>query len=391
MPTTLSRRAWLTRVAVGSGAGLALQWPGSRLALAATSPATDDRRLVVVLLRGALDGLAAVPPVGDPAWAALRPQAEADQARWGAPLPLDAQFALHPKLATLHQWFGERQLLIAHAVASPYRERSHFDAQQLLESGGNRAFELHTGWLGRAMEMTHSQGVALSPALPLALRGAASASSWAPSSQPGVDPDLVERIARLYAGDAQLGPAFNQAREQRGGVMGDAHEGSNFAALARQAGRFLAAPGGPSIAWLDTSGWDTHTQQALRLSRHLEALDQGLAALRASLGPRWDTTTVLVMTEFGRSAAMNGSGGTDHGTAGVAFLAGGRVAGGRVLTDWPGLGAQQLYEGRDLRPTMDLRALVKPVLQQQLGLGTAQLDREVLPGAPRGLTQLWRA
>lgn len=387
----ISRRAWLARVAVGSGAGLALQLPGTRLALAATSPASDDRRLVVVLLRGALDGLAAVPPVGDPGWSALRPQAEAEQARFGAPLPLDAQFALHPKLTTLHQWFGARQLLVAHAVASPYRERSHFDAQQLLESGGNRAFELSTGWLGRAMALTQRQGVALSAALPLAMRGAASASSWAPSSQPVADPDLVERIARLYASDAQLGPAFAQARAQRGGVMGDANEGGNFAALARQAGRFLAAPGGPPIAWLDTSGWDTHTQQAPRLARQLEALDQGLAALRESLGPRWDITTVLVMTEFGRSAAMNGSGGTDHGTAGVAFLAGGRVAGGRVLTDWPGLGAQQLHEGRDLRPTMDLRALVKPVLQQQLGLGTAQLDREVLPGAPPGLTQLWRA
>lgn len=391
MEPNFSRRGLLARLALGGGAGMALQFPGAALALAAPVPSGDGRRLVVVLLRGALDGLAAVPPIGDPGWSALRPQAEAEQERFGKTLPLDAQFALHPRLGTLHQWFGERQLLVVHAVASSYRERSHFDAQQLLESGGNRAFELQTGWLGRAMEATHSPGVALSAAMPLALRGASDATSWAPSSQPGVDPDLLERMARLYANDAQLGPVFSKAREQRGGVMGDAAGGGDFVALARQAGRFLAAPDGPPIAWIDSGGWDTHSQQALRLSRQLESLDKGLAALREALGPRWATTTVLVMTEFGRSAAMNGSAGTDHGTGGVAFLAGGTVAGGRVLADWPGLGPQQLFEGRDLRPTLDLRALIKPVLQQHLRLSTAQLDGLVLPGAPRGLADLWRS
>jgi uncharacterized protein (DUF1501 family) len=389
MYSPISRRHLLSRLAVGGSAGFALQLPGASLALAATSAVADDKRLVVVLLRGALDGLAAVPPVGDAGWQTLRPQAEAEQERFGKPLPLDGTFALHPKLANLHQWYSERQLLVLHAVASPYRERSHFDAQQLLESGGNRAFELQTGWLGRAMESVHSPGVALSPALPLALRGASSASSWAPSSQPGVDPDLLERIARLYAADAPLGSAFNKAREQRGGVMGDAAGSADFVTLARQAGRFLAAPGGPPIAWIDSGGWDTHSAQALRLSRQLEVLDKGLAALREALGARWASTTVLVMTEFGRSAAMNGSGGTDHGTAGAAFLAGGTVAGGRVLADWPGLAPQQLFENRDLRPTLDLRALIKPVLQQQMRLTTAQLD-EALPGAPRGLAGLWR-
>lgn len=394
MNTPYSRRGLLARLALGGTAGLALQWPGARLALAAAPPAAQaggERRLVVVLLRGALDGLAAVPPVGDPRWSSLRPQAAAEQERFGAPLPLEGPFALHPRLGTLHQWFGEGQLLVVHAVASPYRERSHFDAQQLLESGGTRAFALQTGWLGRAMEAAHSPGVALSAALPLALRGASGATSWAPSSQPDADPDLLDRIARLYTQDAQLGPAFAMAREQRSGVMAGARGSGDFVALARQAGRFLATPGGPPIAWIDSGGWDTHSQQAQRLSRQLESLDKGLAALRESLGPRWATTTVLVMTEFGRSAAMNGSAGTDHGTAGVALLAGGTVAGGRVLADWPGLAPQQLFEGRDLRPTLDLRALIKPVVQWQLPIASAALDRDVLPGAPRGLDGLWRA
>lgn len=383
-----SRRSLLSL----GGAALALQLPGVSLALAAGNPASggNEPRLVVVFLRGAMDGLAAVPPVGDPSWKTLRPQADADAERYGQPLALDGTFALHAKLPTLHRWYGDQQLIVAHAVASPYRERSHFDAQQLLESGGNRAFELQTGWLGRAMETNGRQGVALSPALPLALRGASGASSWAPSTQPGVAPDLLERLALLYKGDAQLGPAFAKAREQRLGVMADANEGANFVALARQAGRFLAADGGPQIAWLDSNGWDTHSAQAFRLARQFESLDSGLAALREALGPRWANTAVLVVSEFGRSAAMNGSGGTDHGTAGVAFLAGGGVAGGRVLTDWPGLATAQLHEARDLKPTIDVRALIKPVLQRQLGTGSAQLDRDVLPGAPRGRTDLWR-
>lgn len=394
MSTSFESRRRLLRLAAAGGAVLAL--PGARLALAAPAPsaARHQERLVVVLLRGALDGLAAVPPTGDPAWRSLRPPVEADVARFGAPLPLDADFSMHPGLATLHRWYGEGSLLVVHAAASPYRERSHFDAQQLLESGGARPFELQSGWLGRALAANDGRGVALSPALPLALRGAPGASSWAPSRNEGVDSELMARVARLYHADPQLGPAFERAAAQHLPGMDDmatSADSRGFAALAAQAGRFLAADDGPSVAWLDSTGWDTHTGQAPRLSRLLPALDAGLAALRTSLGPRWASTTVLVMTEFGRSAAMNGSGGTDHGTASVAFLAGGAVAGGRVLADWPGLSRERLFEARDLRPTTDLRALIRPVLQRQLGLAGAQLDRNVLPGAPAGLGGLWRA
>jgi len=392
----LQRRAWLARLAAG-GAGLAtLGLGGARYAWAATPKNADRGRLVVVMLRGALDGLAAVPAIGDANWATLRPQAAADDARFGAPLPLAGPFALHPALKTLHGWYGEGQLLVAHAVASPYRERSHFDAQQLLESGSNRPFEFDTGWLGRGLAQAHGRGVALGSALPLALRGADGASSWAPEREAGFDADLMSRVARLYEGDPQFAGVFAKAREQQQGVMGETDNamtgkaGTGFVNLAQQAGRFLAAPDGPTLAWLDTTGWDTHTQQAARLSRGLEQLDAGLAALRTALGPVWARTSVLIMTEFGRSAAMNGSGGTDHGTAGVALLAGGAVAGGRVLADWPGLARNQLHEARDLRPTQDIRALLKPALQRHFGLGSAVLDAQVLPGAPRGLDGLWR-
>ena len=309
-------------------------------------------------------------------------------------------FALHPQLRGLHGWYREGQLLVVHAVASPYRERSHFDAQQLLESGSNRPFEFDTGWLGRGLAQAGRAGVALSAALPLAMRGAPGASSWAPSRQPEVDDDLVARVARLYQSDAQLGPMFAQAVEQRRGSLAGAMaesradaaaSGPAFVALARQAGRFLAVPDGPALAWLEAGGWDTHTQQAGRLARGLEVLDQALVALRESLGARWASTTLLVLSEFGRSAALNGSGGTDHGTAGVAFVAGGRVAGGKVLADWPGLGRTLLFEGRDLRPTLDVRAVLAPALQHHLGLSSAQIERHVLPGAPRAWADLWRA
>ncbi|MDO9436759.1 DUF1501 domain-containing protein [Hydrogenophaga sp.] len=395
-PMFPTRRRWLQT----AGAGLLLASPGLRMAFASSPQARG--KLVVVMLRGALDGLAAVPAVGDPQWSALRPppaDAATNAAQTAPPLPLDATFALHPALAQLHRWYGEGQLLVAHAVASPYRERSHFDAQQLLESGGQRPFELTTGWLGRALELSGQRAVALSPAMPVALRGARSASTWTPTRAAAPDADLMARIAQTYQNDPMLSGLLDQALTQRqtmGGGERDRGMGAGagstaaFTGLARQAGQFLAQAGGPDVAWLDLDGWDTHTQQASRLQRQFAALDAGLGALRESLGERWADTSVLVMTEFGRAAALNGSGGTDHGTGGVAFLAGGAVAGGRVLADWPGLAPQALLDGRDLRPTRDIRTLLAPLLQRHLGVGGAQLA-SALPGAPKGANDLWRA
>ena len=421
-PHPLTRRTWLARHA----AGLLLGSAGARLALAAAptvTPGSDPAtapRLVVVMLRGALDGLAAVPPVGDPQWATLRPTAEADAARHGAPLPLDATFALHPQLAGLHRWWGEGSLLVAHAVAQPYRERSHFDAQQMLESGGRAPFELDTGWLGRALAQAGQPGLALSPQVPVALRGSEQAGNWSPSREREAGPDLMERVQRLYSADAQLSGAWAQALVQMGmvgtaapaarpaaapspasaasasmGMAGDApvaRPGSNAAgvALARQAGRFLSDPAGPRLAWLELGGWDTHTAQAARLNAPLGELDASLVALREALGAHWAHTTVLVMTEFGRTAAINGSGGTDHGTASIALLAGGRVRGGQVRTDWPGLAPAQLHEQRDLRPTADLRGLQRAVLEATWPLTRAAIERTVLPGAPPAWPGLFR-
>ena len=388
-----------------------LRWFGAAATMMAASalPATlafaapvsdakaDGNRLVVVMLRGALDGLAAVPAVGDPAWADLRGHADA-AANLAAPLRLDSTFAMHPALVNLHRWYTQKDLLVVHATASAYRERSHFDAQQLLESGGDRPFALQTGWLGRALQSTNQNAMALTAAMPLALRGGEAASTWTPERRGGHDPDLIARVAQMYAGDPALHSAFAQAMDQQDMTMGATTGGQGagqgvaaFSQLAKQAGVFLADPKGPRVAWLEAGGWDTHTQQGPRLQRLLAALDDGLEALRAALGIYWAKTTVLVMTEFGRSARYNGTGGTDHGTGSVAFVAGGAVAGGRVQADWPGLSAASLLDGRDLKPTLDLRALIAPALQRQFGLSGTQLQTHIFPGMTARSLQLWRA
>lgn len=372
-----------------------LGWPAAactampvRLAFAGGEGAPDARRprLAVVMLRGALDGLAAVPAVGDPGWGSLGREAPPGSAE---PLPLDGLFGLHPALSELQRWYQQKELLVMHACASPYRERSHFDAQQLLESGGQQPFELSTGWLGRALQLRGQAGLAMSAAMPLALRGADDASTWTPERQPAHDTDLIERVRQMYQGDPALSGALEHALAQQQMPM-DAQASAGLSSLARQAGLFLADPNGPRVAWLEASGWDTHTGQWARLARLLKGLDEALAALRAGLGASWQSTTVLVMTEFGRSAAMNGSGGTDHGTGAMALVAGGQVAGGRVLADWPGLKTSQLLDGRDLRPTQDLRGVLAALLTAQFSLSRSQLQSTVLPGFVGAQPDIWR-
>lgn len=367
--------------------------PWATLSLAA-APATSDRRLVVLVLRGGMDGLSAVPVPGDPAFA----EARGPLGRFETPaLPLEGPYALHPQLTRLHALYGRGELLVLHATGLPYRERSHFDAQQLLESGGTRPHERDDGWLGRALAVTGGGALGLATAVPLVLRGSAQVDTWAPSALPEPDADLIARLARLYAGDAALGPALERARALHADPsMGDgmAPGAGGAPQLAAKAAEFLARPGGPGTAVLELGGWDTHANQAApqgALVQNLKRLDAMVAALEQGLGPRWAKTAVLVLTEFGRQVAVNGTQGTDHGSGGVALLAGGAVRGGRVLADWPGLAPAQRFEGRDLRITTDLRALLHGLLHEQLLVPRAALDRSVLPGVSAPLRDLVRA
>jgi uncharacterized protein (DUF1501 family) len=360
------------------------------LAQAPRDASADDARLVFVLLRGGMDGLSAVPAPGDPNFAAARGPL-ADFA--AAPLALPGTpFALHPALASLHALYRRNEVVVLHAAGLPYRERSHFDAQQVLESGGSKPYELATGWLGRALEAQGQRtGLALTTAVPLALRGSARVDTWAPSTLPEPGVDLVARLTSLYADDAALRAALMRARalrEQPGmneSMAGNAGGARQVAlTLARKAGEMLAAPNGPRVAMLELGGWDTHANQGApngALANNLRTLDAALDALRDSLGAAWSRSAVLVATEFGREVAHNGTLGTDHGSGGAAFVLGGAVAGGRVIADWPGLARSQRFEGRDLKVTTDLRSAMKGLLADHLRLPSAAIDNAVFPGS----------
>ena len=208
---------------------------------------------------------------------------------------------------------------------------------------------------------------------------AAPAATWLPHGATGPQADLYRSIAALNAPDRVLGPAVAEGLRDRGfsdAVLAGTQQPRNrftFPALAGAAGQMLAAPNGPRLAALEVGGWDTHTNQAGRLQAPLQALDAAMLALQAGLGSVWSRTAVVVVTEFGRTARLNGTGGTDHGTGTVAFLLGGAAAGGQVRADWPGLAGGRLLEDRDLQPTTDLRAVLKGVLAQHLGLSQAAL------------------
>ncbi|WP_237213841.1 DUF1501 domain-containing protein [Falsiroseomonas oryziterrae] len=367
---------------LGLGASFALG--GVRAAFA---QAPGERRLVVILLRGALDGLYAVQPYGDPAFAELRgPLALPEPGRDGGLLDLGGFFGLHPALPTLHRLYRTNEALLIHAVAGPYRSRSHFEAQDLLEAGTEQ--RMTSGWLNRALQVMPTNGpsrpgLAIGTGVPLLLRGAAPVGSYAPPGLERPSPDLIHRLAALQDSDRRLGPVFREGMRARGyaetvvGTDTDPERG-NFPRLATAAGRLLAEREGPRVAALEIGGWDTHAGQANRIMGPLRGLDAGIEGLRTALGPAWAQTAVLVVTEFGRTARVNGNLGTDHGTGGVAILLGGAVAGGRVQADWPGLEPGKLFENRDLQPTADLRAVAKALLRHHLRL----TDRAVAAAFP---------
>jgi uncharacterized protein (DUF1501 family) len=375
-----------------TGATLTLLAPFARLAAAG---ADADSRFVLVILRGGLDGLAAVPPYAEGPYRSLRgPLAIPAPGEQGGALDLDGTFGLHPALANLHAMYRAREALIVHAAATPYRERSHFDAQNVLEAGGVTPSTSGGGWLNRALGALDAAGdapaaVALADSVPLVLRGELAVTSWAPSRLPDADSDTLARVLRMYeAADPELAASLTAALDARE-VAGDSGNagmgvrgGQALAPLASAAARFLSSPNGPRVAVLDVGGWDTHANQGASdgpLAQRLRGLDSGLQLLKTELGEHWRSTSVLVVTEFGRTVAANGTRGTDHGTAGCAFLLGGAVAGGRVVADWPGLGARDLHENRDLRATTDLRAVFKSVLHDRLGVTESALARTVFP------------
>lgn len=370
--TDPSRRRFLA--ALGGTAVLTL-WPG-------LSPAASggQTRLVVVLLRGAMDGLHLLPPRDDADYLRARGQLAVRDA-----LVLDGSFGLHPKMAFAHALYADKQLLPLVAVAPPYQRRSHFDAQDCLENGTASPGGARDGWIGRCIQsMAASEGVAIAQVMPLAMRGSERAEIWSPPLPRDLPDALMQQLQPLYAADARLAPLFADAMAAASSDMGDTQGKSGRSAFRlpdamAAAAKRMRGPDAARIAFVEDSGWDTHRGQQLALDRKFSELDAGLRAIRDGLGEEWSRTAVVIVTEFGRTVAANGSGGTDHGVGGVALLAGGAVRGGRVIGDWPGLSAGALLEGRDLRPTTDMRAMFKGLLAGHLAVPETALETRIFP------------
>ena len=387
------RRGLLKTLAAGSA--FAATGARAHFAFAATP---NDRRLVVVILRGALDGLAAVPPHGDKDYAVVRGALALQTNGTGALHDLDGFFGLHPAFTNLKALYDARQLVVFHNICSPYRDRSHFDGQNVLEAGGATPHLLQDGWLNRALVPMGLTGGALAIAQtpPLMLSGKVQTASWMPAVLPAPDELFLNQVRALYANDAALkaslssalalqasaqnamdDPSSKSMQPGKGGAYGD------LTPLFQGAGKLLAAPNGPRVATLEASGWDTHVAEGAadgQLARRLASLDSAIDAMRTAMGPDvWSKTAVVMATEFGRTVHPNGSGGTDHGTGGAAFLFGGAVAGGVIKAEWTGLGTGALKDGRDQPARTDLRALFKGVLAEQMDVPRSTLEGTIFP------------
>ena len=357
-----------------------------------------DPRLVVIILRGAMDGLSAVAPVGDPDYANLHGDLALGFAGENAGIGLDSFFALNPAMANFARLYKAGQAAVVHAVATGYRERSHFDGQDVLESGFAGPGNVSSGWLNRAISaIPKGSRVGANPSLavgaiaPLIIRGPAETLGWAPVNLPGPTADINQRLLELYRHtDVKLANLFSEAIKTQvlvsgqamDGPMAKTNQGGEMVAQAKGAAQLMAADDGPRIAAMAFDGWDTHENEGGakgRLFNLLTGLDGAIAEFEKGLGAAWGQTAIVVMTEFGRTVNVNGTDGTDHGTGTVAFLAGGAIKGGQVLADWPGLKNSALFQGRDLNPTTDLRSVLKGLLADQFGLNAATLAREIFP------------
>ena len=403
----LMRRALLLGVPLGAVGLLAATRP-FQVTAALRTPAgvaggggDGTRRLVFIIQRGAADGVMSVIPTSDPALSQARRDmaaAPTPRSKGGAGAKLGADFALHPALGTLGALAAGGEATIIHAVGLAYRDRSHFDSQNILETGGRTPYAVRDGWMNRLVGMladaarggaagasTVPRALAYAETLPQVLRGDRPATSFAPARLAGHDVEYLDRIGRMYEGDAALSALMATARATRAAAAGTGDPAADAAATGTNVARLMSGPDGAQIVAIEAEGWDTHQAQGARLATRLAGLDAMLSGLKSGLGAAWATTLVVIATEFGRTVAVNGSGGTDHGTASAMMLAGGAVRGGRgvgtVVADWPGLAPGQLFEGRDLRPTRSLEAVIASAVAGQFGLDPARTLTTLFPGA----------
>lgn len=399
----MTRRTFVKSAGAAAAVGMLSGFP--RLAFANLP---TENRFILVILRGALDGLAAVPPYGDANYKTARGSlAFNPPGMEDGVLDLDGFYGFNPALQPLLPLYQQKQVMVVHAVASPYRERSHFDAQNVLENGTINAGG-SAGWLNRALVALNAEptsAIAINEQIPLVLQGKMQVESWAPKGRKmDAKSDYMTKMAAIYQQDPLLKDAFSEAMKtqeiaEQSLPMDDANASNNaknpdqLYMAARATGEFLAKPDGPRVAVMEAGGWDTHFRQGTSngvLANRLGDLAKGLAELPAAMGDSWNKTVVVVVTEFGRTVAENGTGGTDHGTGSMALVMGGNIRGGRVLAQWPGLAPANLYQGRDLQPTTDMRSIFKTVLAGHLNVPPAALENDVFPqsasaGAIKGI------
>jgi len=413
----LTRRSAL---ATAAGLGLSVSFLG-RTAYAAADGDLAKKKLIVIICRGAMDGLSVSPPVGDPNYAALRGRiAIANFGEKDGALKLDSTFGLHPALKSVHALALVGQARIAPAVATPDRARSHFEAQDVLESGGTVAYGAGSGWLNRTLQSLAPtrkiEALSVGAQAPLILRGPIQAASWSPGGLEGRDERLPRLLADLYVNDPLLGPALASglqtqsmahaaaalATAQAAEMAPPAGEQTDAMVAAASAkppanpranqdaahtmgttvAKFMTGPNGPQVVAISVDNFDTHANQGAGtglLATRLAYLDTLIDGLSGGLGDEWRNTVIVVATEFGRTARVNGTGGTDHGTASTALVLGGGMKRGGVIGDWPTLQQARLYENRDTAPTLDMRSLFKGVLSDHLGVDRRALDGAIFP------------
>ncbi len=400
-PISPTRRGLL---ATAAGFGLTLQL----LAVPAfgADASASKKKMIFVICRGGMDGLSVAPPIGDSEYRGLRAGLALDDA-----LPLDGAFALHPQLTATHALAKAGEARIAPAVATPDRARSHFEAQDVLETGAAGVYSTSSGWLNRAVETLSAHrkvdAISIGPTAPLVLRGKVQTASWSPGKGVDAEARLPGLLQDLYRNDPLLGPALarglateTMAKDATAGLMGastpmaggpNAGKGGGgqggqpnrdaARTLGESLAGFMREPNGPTVAAISLDGFDSHAGQANLLTQRLAYLDAVLDGIHTGLGPEWKNTVVVVATEFGRTARENGTGGTDHGTGSTALLLGGALKPGGIVGDWPTLKQPALYENRDVAPTLDMRGLFKGVLGEHMGVDRAALDNIIFPNS----------
>jgi len=371
----ISRRKSLGLLA-GLGAGTSLLGVPSF----SFAQGTSDRKFIFVILRGGMDGLAALIP-DDKDIKGLRGHIlPAPETR----LNLGNGFRLHPSFAGLRHLYAAGEAAFIHAAATPYRDRSHFEGQDRLETLGVSGAK--DGWLNRTLYAQGTTGLAVGRAVPLAMKGVAPVKNWSPPIFETASSDLLERLSELYVGDPLLSTSLAAAKDTQSMTMElskrDARRFTKEYTIALSSiGRLMSEDGGPGIGMVALDGWDTHDGQANDLAENFAALDEALVSLKVSLGQSWQKSCVVLCSEFGRTAAANGTNGTDHGTGGLVMLLGGAVKGGKLYGDWPGVKKSALYEKRDLFPANDVAAILKGVLRDHLGVSRTALNTKIFPNS----------